>query len=106
MKNKTYYNNLNSQKEYLIRCFDSLLKDYRELQDYFVRTKSPEDAEHFFYIIKKAEWCQMWNEWEFGRGYRTLKQRMEENRKERNEIVEKIRGIKDLMQTYQREITQ
>lgn len=104
MKDKNFYNELKGKREWLIRQFNDLLREYRELQDYFKRTKSPKDAEYFFHQIKLGEWCQFWNEWEFGRGHRTLKERMSENRKDRNKITDDIRLVKHLMKTYTKEV--
>lgn len=102
MKTDNKFNKLMEAKNYLVRQLNASLNDYRELQDWFKRAKTPKDAEYFFYKFKEAEFCQHWNEWEYR--HQSLKSRMLENKKERNEIVEKIRAIKIQMKDYTRNI--
>lgn len=106
MKDKEYFNKLKKQREIYIKRFNWALQEYRRYQEYFKRSKTPRDAEYFFRREKESACIGSYDDVMLSMHHRTLKQRMEENRKERNDIVEQIKVIKELMKKYNRELSQ
>jgi len=96
-------NKLKEQLENLKWRDKYLLEEFRGYQRFYKGTNSPAEAERFFYEFKSAFYAgDPYEEGRYNCFHVGLKPRIKENRKERNEVIKKIREIKDQIKIEQR----